>query len=80
MGTSIGKVGFFGETYQKLWCLTHIETLRYIFPIMTTIVSVAELLFVSLITMEDHRMIFIDLKVKCFDQLILTFESVIRDY
>ncbi|KAL5791809.1 hypothetical protein ACOSP7_000403 [Xanthoceras sorbifolium] len=27
VGTSIGKVGFFGETYQKLWCLTHIETL-----------------------------------------------------
>lgn len=29
MGTSIGKVGFFGEANQKLWCLTHIETLRY---------------------------------------------------
>ncbi|PIN11320.1 WD40 repeat protein [Handroanthus impetiginosus] len=27
VGTSIGKVGFFGETNQKLWCLTHIETL-----------------------------------------------------
>ncbi|GAB4849387.1 Protein gts1 [Ancistrocladus abbreviatus] len=27
VGTSIGKVGFFGEKYQKLWCLTHIETL-----------------------------------------------------
>ncbi|GMN38018.1 hypothetical protein TIFTF001_007271 [Ficus carica] len=27
VGTSIGKVGFFGETSQKLWCLTHIETL-----------------------------------------------------
>ncbi|KAL5561476.1 hypothetical protein UlMin_031223 [Ulmus minor] len=25
--TSIGKIGFFGESYQKLWCLTHIETL-----------------------------------------------------
>ncbi|XP_021907109.1 WD repeat-containing protein 89 homolog isoform X2 [Carica papaya] len=25
--TSIGKVGFFGDSYQKLWCLTHIETL-----------------------------------------------------
>ncbi|XP_065861322.1 WD repeat-containing protein GTS1 isoform X2 [Euphorbia lathyris] len=25
-GTSIGKVGFFGEN-RKLWCLTHIETL-----------------------------------------------------
>ncbi|XP_048336515.2 WD repeat-containing protein GTS1 [Ziziphus jujuba] len=25
--TSIGKLGFFGESYQKLWCLTHIETL-----------------------------------------------------
>ncbi|KAL8548635.1 hypothetical protein ACS0TY_007790 [Phlomoides rotata] len=27
LGTSIGKVGFFGESNQKLWCLTHIETL-----------------------------------------------------
>uniref|UniRef100_A0A2P2K7Y6 Uncharacterized protein MANES_01G217700 n=2 Tax=Rhizophora mucronata TaxID=61149 RepID=A0A2P2K7Y6_RHIMU len=27
VGTSIGKVGFFGESYQKLWCLTHIESL-----------------------------------------------------
>uniref|UniRef100_A0A7N0V378 Uncharacterized protein n=1 Tax=Kalanchoe fedtschenkoi TaxID=63787 RepID=A0A7N0V378_KALFE len=27
VGTSIGKVGFFGETSQQLWCLTHIETL-----------------------------------------------------
>ncbi|XP_057963531.1 WD repeat-containing protein GTS1 [Malania oleifera] len=27
VGTSIGKVGFFGESYRKLWCLTHIETL-----------------------------------------------------
>ncbi|KAL2660933.1 hypothetical protein AAZV13_03G172500 [Glycine max] len=27
MGTSIAKVGIFGETFQKLWCLTHIETL-----------------------------------------------------
>ncbi|KAJ8898593.1 hypothetical protein K2173_004206 [Erythroxylum novogranatense] len=27
VGTSIGKVGFFGENYQKLWCLTHIESL-----------------------------------------------------
>ncbi|KAK4482188.1 hypothetical protein RD792_009329 [Penstemon davidsonii] len=27
VGTSIGKVGFFGEANQKLWCLTHIETL-----------------------------------------------------
>ncbi|KAI3773141.1 hypothetical protein L6452_04344 [Arctium lappa] len=25
--TSIGKVGLFGGTYDKLWCLTHIETL-----------------------------------------------------
>ncbi|PAN20404.1 hypothetical protein PAHAL_3G405700 [Panicum hallii] len=25
--TSIAKVGFFGNMYQKLWCLTHIETL-----------------------------------------------------
>ncbi|KAG2406585.1 uncharacterized protein HKW66_Vig0058410 [Vigna angularis] len=29
MGTSIAKVGIFGESYQKLWCLTHIETLGY---------------------------------------------------
>lgn len=29
MGTSVGKVGFFGETNKHLWCLTHIETLRY---------------------------------------------------
>ncbi|KAK9201842.1 hypothetical protein WN944_017050 [Citrus x changshan-huyou] len=27
VGTSIGKVGFFGETNKHLWCLTHIETL-----------------------------------------------------
>ncbi|CAA3009781.1 WD repeat-containing 89 homolog [Olea europaea subsp. europaea] len=27
VGTSIGKVGFLGEINQKLWCLTHIETL-----------------------------------------------------
>ncbi|EEF39247.1 WD-repeat protein, putative [Ricinus communis] len=27
VGTSVGKVGFFGENYQKLWCLTHIESL-----------------------------------------------------
>ncbi|KAJ6686595.1 hypothetical protein OIU79_016377 [Salix purpurea] len=27
VGTSIGKVGFFGETYKKLWCLTHVESL-----------------------------------------------------
>ncbi|KZV32357.1 WD repeat-containing protein 89 [Dorcoceras hygrometricum] len=27
VGTSIGKVGFLGEANQKLWCLTHIETL-----------------------------------------------------
>ncbi|CAA0832026.1 Transducin/WD40 repeat-like superfamily protein [Striga hermonthica] len=27
VGTSIGKVGFFGEANQKLWCLTHMETL-----------------------------------------------------
>nr|CAD1834719.1 unnamed protein product [Ananas comosus var. bracteatus] len=26
-GTSIAKVGFFGSRNQKLWCLTHIETL-----------------------------------------------------
>ncbi|KVI12505.1 WD40 repeat-containing protein [Cynara cardunculus var. scolymus] len=25
--TSIGKVGLFGGSYDKLWCLTHIETL-----------------------------------------------------
>ncbi|XP_041991851.1 WD repeat-containing protein GTS1-like [Salvia splendens] len=27
VGTSIGKVGFCGQTNDKLWCLTHIETL-----------------------------------------------------
>ncbi|XP_071698265.1 WD repeat-containing protein GTS1 [Rutidosis leptorrhynchoides] len=27
VGTSISKVGLFGGTYDKLWCLTHIETL-----------------------------------------------------
>ncbi|KAG6606965.1 WD repeat-containing protein 89-like protein [Cucurbita argyrosperma subsp. argyrosperma] len=27
VGTSVGKIGFFGEKYRKLWCLTHIETL-----------------------------------------------------
>ncbi|GAU11213.1 hypothetical protein TSUD_342030 [Trifolium subterraneum] len=27
VGTSIARVGFFEENYQKLWCLTHIETL-----------------------------------------------------
>ncbi|KAL1542644.1 Protein gts1 [Salvia divinorum] len=27
MGTSIGKVGFCGQADDKLWCLTHIETL-----------------------------------------------------
>ncbi|PON65691.1 WD repeat containing protein [Parasponia andersonii] len=27
VGTSIGKVGFFGDSFQKLWCLSHIETL-----------------------------------------------------
>ncbi|KAL0920177.1 hypothetical protein M5K25_009295 [Dendrobium thyrsiflorum] len=27
VGTSVGKFGFFGEKNQKLWCLTHIETL-----------------------------------------------------
>ncbi|KAM7274724.1 hypothetical protein ACFE04_016590 [Oxalis oulophora] len=27
VGTSIGKVGFLGDSYQKLWCLTNIETL-----------------------------------------------------
>uniref|UniRef100_A0A803NQQ7 Uncharacterized protein n=2 Tax=Cannabis sativa TaxID=3483 RepID=A0A803NQQ7_CANSA len=27
VGTSIGKVGFFGDKFQKLWCLSHIETL-----------------------------------------------------
>ncbi|EEE53071.1 hypothetical protein OsJ_35824 [Oryza sativa Japonica Group] len=25
--TSVAKVGFFGNTYQKIWCLSHIETL-----------------------------------------------------
>ncbi|KAL0896233.1 hypothetical protein Bca101_080194 [Brassica carinata] len=27
VGTSIGKIGFLGDCYQKLWCLTHIESL-----------------------------------------------------
>ncbi|AEC10888.1 Transducin/WD40 repeat-like superfamily protein [Arabidopsis thaliana] len=27
VGTSIGKIGFLGDGYKKLWCLTHIETL-----------------------------------------------------
>ncbi|CAG7908739.1 unnamed protein product [Brassica rapa] len=27
VGTSVGKIGFLGDSYQKLWCLTHIETL-----------------------------------------------------
>ncbi|XP_035549687.1 WD repeat-containing protein GTS1-like isoform X2 [Juglans regia] len=27
VGTSVGKVGFLGGKQQKLWCLTHIETL-----------------------------------------------------
>ncbi|CAL0302425.1 unnamed protein product [Lupinus luteus] len=27
VGTSIAKVGIFGDNCQKLWCLTHIETL-----------------------------------------------------
>ncbi|XVE73308.1 hypothetical protein DITRI_Ditri11bG0107200 [Diplodiscus trichospermus] len=27
VGTSIGKVGFFGNSSEKLWCLTNIETL-----------------------------------------------------
>ncbi|XVF72610.1 hypothetical protein PTKIN_Ptkin12aG0134500 [Pterospermum kingtungense] len=27
IGTSIGKVGFFGNSLEKLWCLTNIETL-----------------------------------------------------
>ncbi|XVF32755.1 hypothetical protein REPUB_Repub17cG0110600 [Reevesia pubescens] len=27
VGTSIGKVGFFGDSSEKLWCLTNIETL-----------------------------------------------------
>ncbi|CDP03503.1 unnamed protein product [Coffea canephora] len=27
VGTSIGKVGFCGDSNQKIWCLTHIETL-----------------------------------------------------
>ncbi|KAJ6812430.1 WD repeat-containing protein 89-like protein isoform X1 [Iris pallida] len=27
VGTSIAKIGFFGQMNQKLWCLTHIETL-----------------------------------------------------
>ncbi|CAL5426004.1 unnamed protein product [Camellia sinensis] len=29
VGTSIGKVGFFGQASRKLFCLTHIETLSF---------------------------------------------------
>ncbi|KAI7994720.1 Serine/threonine-protein kinase BSK5 [Camellia lanceoleosa] len=36
VGTSIGKVGFFGEASQKLWYLTHIETLRYYWEVYST--------------------------------------------
>ncbi|KAH7372531.1 hypothetical protein KP509_17G008200 [Ceratopteris richardii] len=27
VGTSVGKLGFFGQSHASLWCLTHIETL-----------------------------------------------------
>ncbi|KAJ7558247.1 hypothetical protein O6H91_04G030400 [Diphasiastrum complanatum] len=27
VGTSIAKVGFYGPSFERLWCLTHIETL-----------------------------------------------------
>lgn len=33
MGTSIARVGFLGANNQKLWCLTHIETIRYVMVI-----------------------------------------------
>lgn len=39
VGTSIGKVGFLGEINQKLWCLTHIETLRYVWAISALLQS-----------------------------------------
>ncbi|KAF7804846.1 WD repeat-containing protein GTS1 [Senna tora] len=38
VGTSIAKVGFFGENYQKLWCLTHIETLGLILTVYSTLI------------------------------------------
>lgn len=27
VGTSVGRIGFYGTSYERLWCLTHIETL-----------------------------------------------------
>jgi hypothetical protein len=30
VGTSVGRIGFYGPTCEKLWCLTHIETLRQV--------------------------------------------------
>ncbi|XVF80572.1 hypothetical protein PTKIN_Ptkin15bG0084500 [Pterospermum kingtungense] len=36
VGTSIGKVGFFGDISEKLWCLTNIETLRLIILLIVT--------------------------------------------
>uniref|UniRef100_A0A804NFM4 Transducin family protein / WD-40 repeat family protein n=1 Tax=Zea mays TaxID=4577 RepID=A0A804NFM4_MAIZE len=35
--TSVAKVGFFGNKYKKLWCLTHIETLRLTISLIVTI-------------------------------------------
>ena len=30
VGTSVGRIGFYGPSYEKLWSLTHIETLRQV--------------------------------------------------
>ncbi|MCO5597046.1 hypothetical protein L7F22_051120 [Adiantum nelumboides] len=27
VGTSVGRIGFFGKSHEAIWCLTHIETL-----------------------------------------------------
>lgn len=28
VGISVAKVGFYGRNYERLWCQTHIETVR----------------------------------------------------
>lgn len=28
VGTSVAKIGFYGKNCERLWCQTHIETLR----------------------------------------------------
>jgi hypothetical protein len=28
VGTSVSRIGFYGRNQEKLWCLTHIESLR----------------------------------------------------